>query len=78
MANYGQELTPLPTDALTQLLEQYTSVLNLYAELDDGISRSGHDLPPPEFAWMRRRVSTSVGRSHSRIPPSMICPMIIA
>ena len=38
METYGQELTPLPTDVLTQLLERYTSILNLYAELDDGIN----------------------------------------
>ena len=42
------------------------------------MSRSNHDLPPPEFAWMRRRVSTSVGRSDSSFPPSIICPMNIA
>ena len=36
--NYGQELSPLPTDVLTQLLERETSVLNLYAKLDDGIN----------------------------------------
>jgi hypothetical protein len=35
---YGQELAPLPTDVLTQLLERDTSVLNLYATLDDGIN----------------------------------------
>jgi IrrE N-terminal-like domain len=34
---YGQELAPLPTDVLTQLLERHTSVLNLYAALDEGI-----------------------------------------
>lgn len=38
MENYGQELIPLPTDVLTQLLDRYTSILNLYAELDDGIN----------------------------------------
>ena len=38
METYGQELTPLPTDVLTQLLERHTSILNLYAELDDGIN----------------------------------------
>jgi len=38
METYGQELTPLPTDVLTQLLERYTSILNLYAELNDGIN----------------------------------------
>jgi hypothetical protein len=38
METYGQELTPLPTDVLTQLLDRYTSTLNLYAELDDGIN----------------------------------------
>ena len=34
---YGQELAPLPTDVLTQLLERHTSVLNLFATLDEGI-----------------------------------------
>jgi len=34
---YGQELTPLPTDVLTQMLERYASVLNLFATLDEGI-----------------------------------------
>ncbi len=34
---YGQELAPLPTDVLTQLVERHTSVLNLYATLDEGI-----------------------------------------
>jgi hypothetical protein len=38
METYGQELTPLPTDTLTQLLERHTSVLNLYARLHDGIN----------------------------------------
>ena len=36
--SYGQELAPLPTDVLTQLLERDTSVLNLYAALDDGVN----------------------------------------
>ncbi len=31
-------------------------------------SRRSHDLPPPEFAWMRSRVSTSVGKSSSQLP----------
>ena len=36
-----------------------------------------HDLPPPEFAWMRSRVSTSDEMSHSNFPPPVSCPMII-
>ena len=35
---YGQELTPLPTDVLTQMIERHASVLNLYATLDEGIN----------------------------------------
>jgi hypothetical protein len=42
------------------------------------ISRNSHDLPPPELAWIRSRVSTSAGRSTSSLPPPIICPMIIA
>jgi IrrE N-terminal-like domain len=37
-ATYGQELVPVPTDVLTQLLQRDTSVLNLFAPLDAGIN----------------------------------------
>ena len=37
-AIYGQELVPVPTDVLTQLLQRDTSVLNLFAPLDSGIN----------------------------------------
>jgi hypothetical protein len=33
-----REFSPLPINVLTQLLERSTSVLNLYAMLDDGIN----------------------------------------
>jgi hypothetical protein len=77
--HYGQELSPLPTDVLTQLLERNTSVLNLYAKLDDGINgvttMFGSDQPPrvdiaDELSrqWFREnRLRTTLGHELGHI-----------
>ncbi len=76
---YGQELAPLPTDVLTQLLERDTSVLNLYAALDDGINGmttmfGGDRLPRVDIAaalsrqWFREnRLRTTLAHEYAHV-----------
>jgi hypothetical protein len=48
MARYGQELNPIPTEALLQLLEEYTHDVDQTADLPDGINGV------TEYYWDRK------------------------
>ena len=48
MARYRQELNPIPTEALLQLLEEYTHDVDQTADLPDGINGV------TEYYWNRK------------------------
>jgi len=48
MERYGQELTPIPTEAFLQLLEEYTHDVDQTADLPDGINEV------TEYYWDRK------------------------
>ena len=49
MARYGQELNPIPTEALLQLLEECTHDVDQTADLPDGINGV------TEYYWDRKQ-----------------------